>query len=139
MVKCLSDKSTIIQSLKKQFKNDFFYALLTHFKTLDWQLVNILIEGFSDELISLETHERLALLTKSNFTQFSISATLWQLLSQSPSYISQLTKSDKQLLIKLVLQNESNEKVIQHLGLLGKKQLESQFKRAIKNLTSTIQ
>ena len=138
VVKCLSDKSTILHPLKKQFKIDFFYALLTHFKTLDWQLVNIIIEGFSDELISLETHERLALLTKSNFTQFSISATLWQLLSQSPSYISQLTESDKQLLIKLVLQNESNEKVIQHLGLLGKKQLENQFKRAIKNLTSTI-
>ena len=52
--------------------------------------------------------------------------------------MSQLTESDKQLLIKLVLQNESNEKVIQHLGLLGKKQLENQFKRAIKNLTSAI-
>ena len=39
VVKCLSNKSAIIQPLKKQFKNDFFYGLLTHFKTLDWQLV----------------------------------------------------------------------------------------------------
>ena len=138
VVKCLSNKSAIIQPLKKQFKNDFFYALLTHFKTLDWQLVSILIEGFSDELISLETHERLALLVNSNFTQFNISATLWQVMNQSPSCMSQLIESDKQLLIKLVLQNECNEKVIQHLGLLGKKQLENQFKLAIKNLTSAI-
>ena len=138
VVKCLSNKSAIIQPLKKQFKNDFFYALLTHFKTLDWQLVSILIEGFSDELISPETHERLALLVNSNFTQFNISATLWQVMNQSPSCMSQLIESDKQLLIKLVLQNECNEKVIQHLGLLGKKQLENQFKLAIKNLTSAI-
>ncbi|MBH0063473.1 tRNA(Met) cytidine acetyltransferase [Pseudoalteromonas sp. NZS71] len=138
VVKCLSNKSAIIQPLKKQFKNDFFYALLTHFKTLDWQLVSILIEGFSDELVSPETRERLALLVNSNFTQFNISATLWQVVNQSPSCMSQLTESDKQLLIKLVLQNECNEKVIQHLGLLGKKQLENQFKRAIKNLTSAI-
>ncbi|WP_166115094.1 GNAT family N-acetyltransferase [Pseudoalteromonas sp. Z9A5] len=138
VVKCLSNKSAIIQPLKKQFKNDFFYGLLTHFKTLDWQLVSILIEGFSDGLISPETRERLTLLVNSNFTQFSISATLWQIINQSPSCISQLKESDKQLLIKLVLQHESNEKVIQHLGLLGKKQLENQFKHVVKNLTNGI-
>jgi len=138
VVKCLNNKSAIIQPLKKQFKNDFFYGLLTHFKTLDWQLVSILIAGFSDELVSPETRERLALLVNNSFTQFNISATLWQVVNQSPSCISQLTESDKQLLIKLVLQNECNEKVIQHLGLLGKKQLENQFKHAIKNLTSAI-
>ena len=138
VVKCLNNKSAIIQPLKKQFKNDFFYGLLTHFKTLDWQLVSILIAGFSDELVSPETRERLALLVNNSFTQFNISATLWQVVNQSPSCMSQLTESDKQLLIKLVLQNECNEKVIQHLGLLGKKQLENQFKRAIKNLTSAI-
>ncbi|HDY92563.1 MAG TPA: tRNA(Met) cytidine acetyltransferase, partial [Pseudoalteromonas sp.] len=138
VVKCLNNKSAIIQPLKKQFKNDFFYGLLTHFKTLDWQLVSILIAGFSDELVSPETRERLALLVNNSFTQFNISATLWQVVNQSPSCMSQLTESDKQLLIKLVLQNECNEKVIQHLGLLGKKQLENQFKHAIKNLTSAI-
>ncbi|GAA58825.1 tRNA(Met) cytidine acetyltransferase [Pseudoalteromonas sp. BSi20652] len=138
VVKCLNNKSAIIQPLKKQFKNDFFYALLTHFKTLDWQLVNIIIEGFSDELVSPDTRERLALLVNSNFTQFNISATLWQVVNQCPSCMSQLIESDKQLLIKLVLQNECNEKVIQHLGLLGKKQLENKFKHAVKNLTSTI-
>ncbi|MEM5515265.1 GNAT family N-acetyltransferase [Pseudoalteromonas sp. AS84] len=138
VVKCLNNKSAIIQPLKKQFKNDFFYGLLTHFKTLDWQLVSILIAGFSDELVSPETRERLALLVNNSFTQFNISATLWQVVNQSPSCMSQLTESDKRLLIKLVLQNECNEKVIQHLGLLGKKQLENQFKHAIKNLTSAI-
>jgi tRNA(Met) cytidine acetyltransferase len=134
VVKCLSNKSAIIQPLKKQFKNDFFYALLTHFKTLDWQLVSILIEGFSDELVSHEIRERIALLVNSNFTQFSISATLWQVVNQSPSCMSQLTESDKQLLIKLVLQNESDEKVVQHLALLGKKQLENQFRQVVKTL-----
>ncbi|MBE0358630.1 GNAT family N-acetyltransferase [Pseudoalteromonas aliena] len=138
VVKCLSNNIEIIQPLKKQFKNDFFYGLLAHFKTLGWQLVSILIEGFSDELINLETRARLALLIKSNYTQFSISATLWQVVSQSPSCISQLTGPDKQLLIKLVLQNENDEKVIQQLGLLGKKQLENQFRRAVKNFTSAL-
>ncbi|WP_350669156.1 GNAT family N-acetyltransferase, partial [Pseudoalteromonas sp. TB6-MNA-CIBAN-0076] len=52
VVKSLNAPQQSLQSLIKQFQYELFYGLLSHFKSLEWQLVNTLLRSFNDEVIA---------------------------------------------------------------------------------------
>ncbi len=138
VVKYLNNNTSTVKQLKADFQNDIFYALLTHFKHLDWQLVSVLIAPFTNKPISTDTQKRIARQLNSHFSRFSISPTIWQVITEKPSIINLLTQSDKQLLIRLILQNESDKNLIEQLNIQGKKELETHFKQVVLKLTKAI-
>jgi len=138
VVKCLNNNTGTLKRLKAEFQTDIFYALLTHFKHLDWQLVNVLISSFTDRPISSDIKKRLIRQLNNHFSRFSITATIWQVVTLAPSVVNCLTQSDKQLLISLILQNESDTNVIEQLNIQGKKELETCFKQAVLKLAKAI-
>lgn len=130
VIKYLSGQSANLQSLKQQFKHDLFYGLLTHFRLLNVELVAELIDHCTDEVTPLI--QPISLLN--NLSRFSAAPKIWYLLNHSPSYLNNLVKKDKHLLIQMVLQNHNTEQLIAEYDLGGKKALEQQFKQAVKSL-----
>ena len=101
-------------------------GLLSHFKSLEWQLVNTLLRSFNDEVIASDTLRLFTQQLSSN--RFTISPTLWRLISQNPVIITRIAANQQQLLIQTVLQHHTDEQLIKNLNLSGKKQLEQQFR-----------
>ncbi|WMS90604.1 GNAT family N-acetyltransferase [Pseudoalteromonas sp. HL-AS1] len=126
VVKSLNAPQQSLQSLIKQFQYELFYSLLSHFKSLEWQLVSTLLRSFNDEVIASDTLRLFTQQLSSN--RFTISPTLWRLISQNPVIITRIAANQQQLLIQTVLQHHTDEQLIKNFNLSGKKQLEQQFK-----------
>jgi len=91
VVKSLNAPQQSLQSLIKQFQYELFYGLLSHFKSLEWQLVSTLLRSFNDEVIASDT---LRLFTqKLSSNRFTISPTHWRLISQSPAAMTKLANN----------------------------------------------
>lgn len=132
VIKSLNTQHHSLEALVKQFKQQLFYSLVSHFKALDWLLVSALLHSFNDEETTTDTLQIFKQQLTSN--RFTISPTLWRLISQSPSIIAQLASEEQQLLIQAILQQHTDEQLIESLHLSGKKQLNQQFK----NTTNTL-
>ena len=126
VVKSLNAPQQSLQSLIKQFQYELFYGLLSHFKSLEWQLVSTLLRSFNDEVIASDTLRLFTQQLSSN--RFTISPTLWRLISQNPVIITRIAANQQQLLIQTVLQHHTDEQLIKNLNLSGKKQLEQLFR-----------
>ncbi len=136
VVKPLNAPQQSIQPLIKQFQHALFYGLLSHFKSLEWQLVSRLLHAFNNEEISPD----ILWLFKQQLSssRFTIAPTLWRLINQTPTVITKLAPNQQQLLIQTVLQQHTDEQLIKNLSLSGKKQLEQQFKSATNTLAKQL-
>jgi tRNA(Met) cytidine acetyltransferase len=138
VIKSLIDNQRTTKTFVDRFKHDFFYGLITHFKTLDWELVDSLIKLFNDEKINTDAITLFRLQEKKGADRFTISPIMWRIINNSPSYLSHLPKNDRQLLIQAILQNYTSKQMIKQLSLSGKKQFDKHFKNATHELAKYI-
>lgn len=129
VIKPLIKHESNLQSLKKQFKFDLFYGLLTHFNQLDYTLVSELTNNCEDDAVPLNLPIKI---TQNNINRFTVAPKIWSLINHSPSYLNDLPDTDKYLIIQMILQNHNNEQLIKYHALSGKKALDLQFKLAVK-------
>jgi len=134
VIKPLHDGCNKLDGLSKQFQNEFMYGLLTHFKTIHWQLVSILLNSFSDEPLTPHALFQLTQFRDKSLNRFSVSAVVWHAINKAPSNVRKLNTPHKQLIIQSVLQNYSDEQLLKQFSLTGKKQLDNSLSSAFKSL-----
>jgi len=134
VIKPLHDGCNKLDGLSKQFQNEFMYGLLTHFKTIHWQLVSILLNSFSDEPLTPHALFQLTQFRDKSLNRFSVSAVVWHAINKAPSNVRKLNTPHKQLIIQSVLQNYSDEQLLKQFSLTGKKQLDNSLFSAFKSL-----
>lgn len=110
--------------LRVRFSQQFTYQLLTQYQMLDDTLVSQLMKPTSgNSLISAEYKQQLKILLDQPAHIEQGLALIWQIVSQNPQILYNLSAISHRLLIKLVLQGNKKDVIQKELCIDSKKQL----------------
>ena len=118
------DLSEEQHQLRVRFSQQFTYQLLTQYQMLDDTLVSQLLKPTTgNSFISAEHKQQLKILLDQPAHIEQGLALIWQIMSQNPQLLYNLSAISHRLLIKLVLQGKKKDVVQKELCIDSKKQL----------------
>lgn len=110
--------------LKARFSQQLIYQLLTHYQMLDDTLVSQLLKPISgNPHISTEHKQQLKILLDQPAHIEQGLALIWQITTQNPQVLYNLSAISHRLLIRLVLQGNKKDVIQKELCIDSKKQL----------------
>lgn len=111
-------------ALTAYFSQQLTYQLLTHHQMLNYSLVSRLLKPTCDDVhISAEQKQQLAILLDQPAHIEQGLALIWQITTQNPQVLYNLSAISHRLLIRLVLQGNKKDVVQKELCIDSKKQL----------------
>ena len=118
------DCSLDLSLLRARFSQQLTYQLLTHYQTLDDALVAQLLKPVSNNshISDVYKQQLKILLDQPAYIEQGL-ALIWQIVSQNPRLLYNLSTISHRLLIKLVLQGNKKDLVHKELCIDSKKQL----------------
>jgi len=132
--------STSLQKLKYQFELQLPLYLLHSFSYLDPKIIIKLLKSFTNTSEICTQHDVIDIkrYLSSQLSLEQVTPNLWRLIWQNIQLIVNCNSLAQELIIRLVLQNQSIEFIQKTMSIKGKKQLSSDIKSSISELMSQL-